>query len=312
VVRIQAFGITFDVRNDVELRGLLRPQVGSDSTATVLRDDAALIRERWSGSQSTRTRELRRGERTLLSVDYDASRGYLVSAPGMGAALVSTDGLEVCCAPGPDTAGWEAVLVGQVLPLVATVRGLEVFHAAGVVVGARAHMLCGEQGVGKTSLALQLVIRGAELLSDDVVALDDYLVAHPGGAVLYVRAPELRRLDPVSMPGLHQLGTTRGRAMFAAETPGGPRPLGGIYLLERATAGPVIEPVPYPSPLSLLGATFNLSVRTAVRLSHHLELCARVAEVVPIFRARIFPGCDARELASALATHIEDRGAVRA
>jgi hypothetical protein len=252
-----------------------------------------------------RTREVRDDRHVVFSVDHDVQHGYLLGAAGIGAALVRHDGLEVICAPDPDSPDWPALLVGQVLPLVATIRGLEVFHAAGVVLGDRSYMLCAAQGVGKTSLALHLVASGAQLLSDDVVALGDDLVAHAGIPVLNVRPAELARLDPAGMPGLRRLGTVRGRATFATDRPAAARQLGGIYVLERAVDGEAIEAEEAPSPFLLLGATFNVSVRTEARLAHHLELCARLATQVPVFRVRVVPGRDAALLASLLLRHMQ-------
>jgi hypothetical protein len=246
-----------------------------------------------------------------MSVDHDPVRGYLVNAPGTGTALVSDDGLDVWCAPDPATTDWRALLGGQVLPLVATVRGLEVFHAAGVVRGSHAYLLAAAQGVGKTSLAAHLVMSGAQLLSDDVVALDDRLYAHPGVAVLHIRDPELRELAGGPLPGLARLGTLRGRVRLAADDPASAQPLGAIYMLERAASGEPIEPIQHPSGVGLLGATFNLSVRTTARLVHQLDLCARLASSTPIFRVRIVPGRSAAELACALAAHIDEREAAR-
>jgi hypothetical protein len=69
--------------------------------------------------------------------------------------------------------------------------------------------------------------------------------------------------------------------------------------------------MPSPSPISLLGATFNLSVQTHTRVTHQLDLCARVAARVPIFRVRIVPGRGAAELAQALSAHIDQWGVAR-
>ena len=305
----QAFGIRLVFQDDLDLPGLSPPLLTADlaGAPTKVRHAPEEIEDLWAGAGSTRTRtrEILDGERLLLSVDHDADRGYLLRLPGIGAALISPDGLDVRCAPDADSADWQSMLVGQVLPLAATVRGLEVFHAAGLVRDERAYLLCAAQGVGKTSLAAHLVAAGASLLSDDVVALDDRLIAHPGAAVLYVRDPELRNLGPGPVPGLKRLGTTRGRAMFAVERPGRARPVGAIYFLERAGSGEPIEAVQCPTPIDLLGATFNLSVRTPARLAHHLELCGRLAERVLTFRVRIVPGRGAADLARTLTAHID-------
>lgn len=307
---VQAFGLTIALQDDLGVPGLQRFHDRPDGeAATTVRHDRRALAEAWSGAVPDRTREVSEDGRLLLSVDHDRGRGYLLAAPGIGSALISPDGLDVRCAPEPGARDWEALLVGQILPLVATLREREVFHAAGVVRGGRAQLLCAAQGVGKTSLAARLVMSGAELLSDDVVAVDNHLVAYPGCTVLNVRDPELQRMQPSSLNGLRRLGVQGSRTRFACERPSRSRPLGAIYLLERTAEGPEIESIPCPAPSSLLGATFNLSVRTPERLYRHLELCALVAEQIPVFRVRILPGRGAADLASTLALHLESHEA---
>lgn len=309
-LRAQAFGIPLTLHDDRHVAGLSAPY-GSLEVATDVWHDPAGAERRWSGAQPTRTRELRRDNTVVLSVDRDDARGYLLRARSAGTALITPDGLEVICAPEDDESCWTAILVGQILPLAATVRGMEVFHASGVVRNGHAYMLCGAPGVGKTSIAAHLVLSGDELLSDDVVALDDQLVAHPGAAVLHVRAAELQQLGAGPTPGIRRTATVVGRTTFEVERPGHAGPLAAIYFLERATAGPVIEPVPHPGPFDLLGATFNLSVLTPTRLLHHLSLCASLAERVPVFRVRTIPGCRAAQAAAALSAHIDGHRVAR-
>lgn len=303
-LRAQAFGIPVTLHDDGHVAGLSAPY-GKPELPTNVWHDPAGAERRWSGAQPARTRELRIDDAVVLSVDRDDARGYFLRARGAGAALISPDGLEVICAPEDDGSYWTAILIGQVLPLAATVRGVEVFHASGVVRDGHAYMLCGAPGVGKTSIAAHLVLSGDELLSDDVVALDDRLVAHPGAAVLHLRAAELEQLRAGPTPGIRRTATVAGRATFEVEHPGHARPLAAIYFLERAHAGPVVESVPHPNPFDLLGATFNLSVLTPTRVVHHLSLCASLAERVPVFRVRITPGRRAAEAAAALSAHID-------
>jgi hypothetical protein len=298
-VQARVFGVELTLGDGCELPGLGSPSATRTSPATVVRIDPDAVVSRWDGAGGVRTRDLRHGAGSL-TVDYAPASGYLLNAPGTGAALISPDGLEVVCAPDPASPDWEALLGGQVLPLVATVRGREVFHAAGVVCGDRAMMLCGPQRVGKTSLAAHLALSGAELLSDDVVALDERLCAHSGVAVLHIRDAELKARAGSPIPGYDELGITRRRMRLAARRSVDACPLGAVYLLERAPSGEPIEPILAPDPVSLLGATFNLSVQTGPRLVRQLDICARIATEVPIFRVRIVPGVGAAELARAL------------
>ena len=305
-----AFGVTFAFHDDLGAPVALGKASSGKGPATTVRHDPSGLGVIWCGANPKRTREVRQEGAMLLSVDQDDSRGYLLTAPGIGSALVDPSGLQVLCAPEAQAREWEALLIGQVLPLAATLRGLEVFHAAGVVHVGRAHLLCGPQGIGKTTLAAHLIIRGAQLLSDDVVALDDRLIAHTGSTVLNVRDVTLRSGLIGSVAGLRRVHTVDGRARFASEHPAEATPLGAIYLLEHARTGAPIERLPQPSAATLLGATFNLSVRTATRLAHHLDLCARLARLIPVYRIRIVPRCPAADLAADLWLHIGSRESV--
>src|ERR1700728_2239002 len=98
--------------------------------------------------------------------------GYLINSSRYGRFRVSRDGVDVACAP-TDPSGWYwwGVLIGQVLPLIAVLHGLEILHASAVAIDGRALAFSGVPGAGKSTLAINLALSGAELLSDDVIAL---------------------------------------------------------------------------------------------------------------------------------------------
>ena len=91
--------------------------------------------------------------------------------------------------------------------------------------------------MGKTSLAAQLLLCGAALLSDDVVAVDDHLCAHPGTAYLHIRELERGRLGSSPPPQLKEVGPSHDRHTFLAERPADAAPLGAMYILERRVDG---------------------------------------------------------------------------
>ena len=63
----------------------------------------------------------------------------------------------------------------------------ETIHASCVARGGRAMLIAGPSGSGKSDLALRLIDRGAQLVSDD------YTIVHQSGADLLARAPETIR-----------------------------------------------------------------------------------------------------------------------
>jgi hypothetical protein len=261
---------------------------------------------RWGAAAPQRARELRdpAGE-LLLSVDADPAAGYLVAVPAMGRFLVSPDGREVLCAPRPGAA-WSDLLTGQLLPLAATLRGLEVLHASAVALDGRALAVTAPPGYGKTSIALHLVLAGAPLLTDDAVALDPSaprLTAYPGLGTLGVRPQEDALLEPGERARLGEAEVAEGRLRYRVPRAAGPLPLGGLCVLRRLGAPDarmavrVLDPV---DPFTLLASTFNLSVRTPERLRRQLDLCGRLAAEVPVVALDAPAGVGARELAAAV------------
>jgi serine kinase of HPr protein (carbohydrate metabolism regulator) len=77
----------------------------------------------------------------------------------------------------------------------------ELIHATCVTVGGRGVLLAGRSGAGKSDLALRLIDRGAELVSDDYSELrarDGRLIASPPGRL--AGKIEVRGIGIVEMP----------------------------------------------------------------------------------------------------------------
>jgi hypothetical protein len=254
----------------------------------------------WDPRAVRRLRELRHEGRVVWSVDIDRNLRLQIYAPGLAMMEVSPDGLEISCAPEGDNAdpNWPALIIAQALPFAATLRGLEVFHASAITLDGRALLFSGVPGSGKSSLATQLVLRGAGLLSDDAVAVDGDLIAHPSTGSIRLRDAEFARLDQATRDRLSVMPTAQfdGR-MIGSVTPVDPAPIAALYVFEHDSQGPAIEPVAV-EPAVLLGATFVIaSVRTPELLGRHLDMCAQIAARIPVFKLRVTPGIDAGMLA---------------
>jgi len=314
-----AFGMLLDVDPRIDGHGLgLAATAGGPGLADA-RAPASLptrvsldphgLKRRWSSCSSTarRMRELRDGEHVLLSVDLAEPAGYLLRADEVGSVLITTDGTELLCDPLPDRPGWAMILPAQALPLAATLRGLEVIHAAGVVLGEGAALFAGPPGLGKSSLAGAFLRRGARLLSDDVVALtrhDGSLIAHPGGELLQLRPAERDRLSDEELAVFGTDTPFAGKHRYAPQVSDSPSPLRAFFLLERATRGRVIEHLEAVDPFALLATTFNLSVRTPERLERQLDVVETLAASGRIYRLRVVPGIDATRLADIVEEHL--------
>jgi hypothetical protein len=310
--RTVAFGLPLEIDGGIEVPGLApeppAPVPGREAPTAIALDPEGLER-RWAGAEgeARRMRELRGGGETLLTVDLREPAGYLLEARDVGRVLVSPDGGEILCAPLPQAPEWAFILAAQALPLAATLRGLEVFHAAGVVVEGQAVLFAGQPGAGKSSLAAAFLRREAGLLGDDAIALelrDGAIVAHPSAATVYLRPVEHERLSAAERDRLGGSVAFASRRRYAPGTVPGPAPLAAFFLLERAGGGAAIEPVPAVDPFALLASTFNLSVRTPERLVHQLDVAAAIADAGAVHRLRVHPGVDADQLAGTVEEHL--------
>ena len=228
------------------------------------------------------------GGRPLLTVETSAG-AYRVAWRHIGAFVVTSDGRIVCRRDPGGEAHWERYLTAQILPLAAVMAGIEVLHAAAVVVDGRAVGIVGPAGAGKSSTAQALVGLGAQLLTDDVLALsreDGHLVAHAGTD--HVRIGPRDAKDAVPL-------TASGRDW----------PLDTLFFLERDARRPSIgRAVGFRA---LAGATFNLLVRTPERLERHLDLAGTLAgEGIPVHAG--FPaGAEPDEVAGSLLDWLRSR-----
>jgi hypothetical protein len=307
-----AFGLLLEVDAGIEIPGV--PALGapapSSQPRTTVRLDPIELERRWSNAEDTPecVRELRDGKTVLLSTDLALPAGYLLRAPGYGRILITPDGTELICDPEPGSSDWSTLLPAQALPLAATLQGFEVLHASGVVLQGRAALFAGPPGAGKSSLAAALLRRGGSLLSDDTVALeflDDALIAHPGAALLQLRAAEHERLSARERATLGPPEAFLDKQRYTPSVTTSATPFGELFLLERSTMpGPPIERIATVDPFALLASTFNLSVRTPERLARHLDLAVALAATERIYRLRIQPEIDATQLAEIVCEHL--------
>jgi len=168
----------------------------------------------------------------LLVVERHPQRGFLVDGGDLGRHVVAPDGRSVEV---EGEAG--ALLTGQTLPLAATLQGRACLHASAVVLGGEAVAFVGGPGAGKSTLANALVAEGAELLTDDVLALEGPR-AHPGPTSTRAEAAVLAHPGPTSTRAeaavLAHPGPTSTRAEAARVT--------RVYVLDRgAREAPAVE-----------------------------------------------------------------------
>jgi len=225
------------------------------------------------------------------SVDLAPGHGYLIRADGFGRALMTADARRVLIEPTRGSElGWQRYLLGQVLPLAALLQGLEVFHASVVERSGRAIALAAGSGVGKTTVALELVRRGLGFLSDDVLAAEapgERPVAHPAVGVANVRPAAYGLLAELERAGrATRVAATDVETRVSVDLVPGPLPLAALVVLvlvddPHALHCEQLTPV---DPRLLLAASFNVAIQTPERLSRQLDVCSRISRAVPVFR----------------------------
>jgi hypothetical protein len=253
-----------------------------------------------------------------MLIEQSPEGDYGIFAPQFGAHLVDAAGATVSSLPaaGLEPWRWQRLLIGQVLPLLAVLRGYETLHASAVVLDGVAFGLLGDPGAGKSTLAASLALRGQRLLSDDVLAVslgsDGLPIAHRGSLVLTLR-PEQRKLAS----GLVDAGTaeplgSEDKQLLTLDPGGTPAtaPLGALYLLTREEGEPFGEPRD-ASILDLMRFSYIRYVQSPARLVGQLELQSGIAGSVPLVPVRISASEGPSALAERLEAHMGELAATR-
>jgi hypothetical protein len=252
-------------------------------------------------------------ERPQMVVHEHPEAGYRIELPPYGTYHVSADGLEIACAPPGDAApwDWQRLLIGQVLPAAAALRGYEVLHASAVAIGTKAIAFAGPPAMGKSSLALRLMQEGAGLIAEDVLALserDGRVFAEPGAALVNLRDGESARLEHIG-DFAAALGRSDGKLHLVVPRIDDAVQLSVVYLLEPGTPDQeTFEPLGAAGARVVMANSFVLYVLRAERMVRQLEVAAVLARSVRLVRLRVKPGVDSRALARQVREHVVQSG----
>jgi hypothetical protein len=306
----RSFGL--DVFAPEPIVGVPEAGTGSGIGATRIRFvSTSAVDDVWAASDARRLFSLHYSDGgPFLTVDYSDSVGYRIWAPYHGRHLVSTDGTSVLSAR-PRRAGWwwQRLVLAQVLPIAASAQGVDLLHASAVVLESKAIAITATSGTGKTTLAAHLLDAGAELLADDVLALElnrNGVLAHPGVALVNIDPAQRSQLGPRGAQALAATAGTGDKLYVLADLAGSSKPLGAVYFLRRDADAADLEFNREADARKLLGSSFVPYVQRPEYLLRHLDVCSRIADVVPVFTLRAPAGMPAGELAAAVVAHGED------
>lgn len=146
---------------------------------------------------------------------YSVPGGYLFRFPRACDFRVDADGRNVVCLPAPTCPDGllPILLAGTIAAWLLTLRGHAVLHASAVRWGGATMLIAGRSGLGKSTVAALCCAAGAQLVADDVAALQGERegVACTGlGSELRLRRPAFGIADLFSPPLVGSL-TTDGR-----------------------------------------------------------------------------------------------------
>jgi hypothetical protein len=181
-------------------------------------------------------------------------------------------------------------LTGVAMATLLALSGKTVLHGAALALQGRAILLLGDSGQGKSTLAAALVMRGAGLLTDDVVRLVGTSAGYEATAGVPRLSLDREARDRLlaSCPGATAHGERHDRAKTLVEVPAAHDiPVAAIIVL-----GPLGNEVAEPA-LTRLGPAAasvamarNIYGKTWIRPLDraHLADCAALAAAVPTFR----------------------------
>jgi hypothetical protein len=167
----------------------------------VERDEAAA----WSGTTGPRTWDTVFPGGRRVTVERGVDGAQLIRYADQATFVLSPAADRIqCAAVEPEDPSWQRFLLDTVLWWTALANGVQILHASAVEVDGRVVVIVSPSGGGKSTLAGVLLRRGAQLFTDDVLAVttEDGVLAHPGPPLMNLAS---ERED------LAQLGTELAR-----------------------------------------------------------------------------------------------------
>ncbi|HEV3047451.1 MAG TPA: hypothetical protein VGY13_08840, partial [Solirubrobacteraceae bacterium] len=262
----------------------------------------------WSGPAGDFRWRGRLGDGSELTIERGRAGDLLFGDGARASFRLNGEASALQCAPREDGLHWQRTLLGKVLSTVSVLRGHEALHASAVDSPWGAVAIAAPTGMGKTTLALELMGRGWPLLADDVVVLastPEGVLAQPGTPHmnLAVTAPGGSR-SRAPGPTLALLAGERWIA--AREHARAARPVCAICLLERAAGQPLAVRALPRNPLLLTPYMLGL-LESRERRRTRFELYADLVDAAALMRLTCAGEDSPGALADMLVSSLERR-----
>jgi hypothetical protein len=277
---LRAFGLSLTVA-DGRPPGAWREQSPLGPQLALRRASAEEIERAWSGRAALGWEAHIDGAPLLVEIGQAGDHRFVHGKRAVH--HLSADGRTLLCAPtyAEDLLWWRVVL-DSVLFSAALLRGVEALHAGAIAFGREAVAITASAGGGKSTLLAELLARGFELLSDDVLALE----ARAGAAPLAHPGPPLMTLPAAAMRDERRerlIAPVAGERWTAVPAHAAPLPLRALVLLDRR-AGRKLAIRPVTSPFAtLIGAMLRFP-RTPEREAARFELASALASHTAVWQ----------------------------
>jgi hypothetical protein len=257
--------------SQVETEGLPSLALGLETPAE--------LQEAWSGPRSPKPWRGRLGDGHELTIEWGQAGDLLFGYSGGARYRLDPTRAELGCAPEePASVEWQRVLLSRVLPNVSLARGREALHACSVQTPGGVVAIAAPSGTGKSTLAVELMGRGARLFADDVLVLGRQggeVEGHPGSPHVTLGPEAVRTLPPEQLGPV--LASFSGEQWLEARHASNEAcRVAAIVLLERAPGLTLRAEALSPSPLALaphmLGLPDDESGREAGRFALYSDL----------------------------------------
>lgn len=247
-----AFGLA--LRSSFPLPGMVLAGGDGLPAITLALETPAELQAAWSGALASSPWRGRLGDGQEFTIEWGVGGDLLFTYGERAFFRLDASRARLGCAPrDPSALDWQRVLLSRVLPSVSIANGREALHASAVETPLGVVAVAAPSGMGKSTLASELVQRGWPLFADDVLALSpgtEAVEAHPASPHMNLasEAAGAARLEELGTV----LGTLAGERWTAVRGASREvRPVAAVVLLERAPGLSLETKVLSPSPLIL-------------------------------------------------------------